>query len=319
VGVKRVIEVRGSTPAKVNLSLLVGPLRPDGYHDLFTVFANVDLYDQVDCLLSLHPPGEPSAGLDVDCEGVSPQDNLVARAFQLLSSETGWSFGGEVKVTKRIPIGAGLGGGSSDAACALRLGALSLTRAGGPVVDVPGLRRLALRLGADVPYFLSPGPAIGTGVGERLAPLDLPSLPLVVILPQEELLTAEVYRTFDGVAAREAAEDWTTRRDLAEIAWRNLSHAWGSAPGDCEGLRLQLAGLLQNDLERAAFHLLPELPLLKARLEKQGVLGGLLSGSGPTIFGVCSTHSEAAAAALELQREGLPARACTAAGAVPVS
>jgi 4-diphosphocytidyl-2-C-methyl-D-erythritol kinase len=312
LAVNGVVELRDRTPAKVNLCLLVGPLRTDGYHDLFTVYANVDLFDEVRSRLEIRAPGERALSLTVDCEGVPPTQNLVTRAFDLLSQATGWSFGGEVVVTKRIPIGAGLGGGSSDAACALRLGARSLAQAGGPALDERRLRALALALGADVPFFLTPRPAIGTGVGEVLTPLELPTLPLVVILPEEALLTAEVYRTFDGVAAREPSDDWVTRRDLTEVAWRNLAHTWLSSPEDPEGVRLQLAGLLQNDLERAAFHLLPGLPALKARLEQQGVLGALLSGSGPTLFGLCSSRAEAEQAARDLQQEGYPARACSA-------
>jgi 4-diphosphocytidyl-2-C-methyl-D-erythritol kinase len=155
---------------------------------------------------------------------------------------------------------------------------------------------------------------MATGVGEVFEPLELPPLPVVVLMPAEPLFTAEVYQTFDGVAARESPEAWQERRDAAEASWRTISAGWTASQQDPAHACQQVAGLLYNDLERAAFHLVPELTSLKAMVERQGVLGVLLSGSGPTLFGVCTTTEEAREAARRLQSEGLPAQALLAGG-----
>lgn len=299
----------------MNLSLLVGPLRPDGYHELFTVFAPLDLYDELECQLAPVPADQSvqaAVDIEVDCPGVPPQGNLISRAFELLAEATGWGFRGRVKVAKSIPVGAGLGGGSSDAACALRLAAEVLAVGGGPMLDGPTLAEIALRLGADVPFFLDPRPALATGVGEILAPLPLPPLPLVVVLPEEPLLTAEVYRTYDRVAGEESFEAWEGRRQMAEHSWRSLAAAWSSSQLDLAAARRQVAGLLHNDLQRAAFHILPGLAARAGRLQREGVLGVLVSGSGPTLFGVCAGAAEAERVVLALNREGLRAKSCQA-------
>jgi 4-diphosphocytidyl-2-C-methyl-D-erythritol kinase len=153
---------------------------------------------------------------------------------------------------------------------------------------------------------------MATGVGEVLEPLQLPMLPVVVLLPQEPLFTAEVYQTYDGVAAGESPDAWQERRQAAEASWRTISAGWASSRQDPANTCQQVAGLLYNDLERAAFHLLPELTSLKAMIEREGVLGVLLSGSGPTLFGVCTSGEEAQRAARRLRSEGLPAQACLA-------
>jgi 4-diphosphocytidyl-2-C-methyl-D-erythritol kinase len=251
-------------------------------------------------------------GLQIDCPGIPTDRNLITRALDSIKEETGWRLRGSINVRKRIPVGAGLGGGSSDAACALRIGAEVVAAAGGPALARDTLGRLALGLGADVPFFLDPETAMATGVGEVLEPLELPPLPVVLLLPQAPLFTAEVYQTYDGVAARESAEAWHERRQAAEAAWRNVSAGWASSRQEPDAVCQQVAGLLYNDLERAAFHLLPELTPLKALMEREGVLGVLLSGSGPTLFGVCVSSEEAERAAGRLRSRGLPAQACLA-------
>lgn len=291
--------------AKVNLTLLVGPPRSDGYHPLLTVFVPIDLYDDLDLELSVAPG--PGRRLIVACSGVPSEANLVTKALRALEVETGWGFSGRVFIDKSIPRGAGLGGGSSDAAQALLSGVGLLTAAGGPLVDQATLRRIALGLGADVPYFLDPCPALATGVGEQLEQLSLPELPLVLVLPEEELSTAEVYSTFDGVAAGEPAQAFAARAGQAERSWRSLGAVWSSGEMARAALRTQVAGLLHNDLERASLHLL-DLGPRKAALQRHGALGSVMSGSGPTVFGVCASFAAAARIAESLCAEGTSAR-----------
>ena len=298
--------VRRRAPAKVNLALVVGPPGPDGYHPLLTVFVPIDLHDDLEFELVVGPGA--GAGLTVECSGVDSEANLVTRALRALEVETGWGFAGSVRVGKGIPTGAGLGGGSSDGAQALLAGVRILEDAGGPRVGEHTLRRLALGLGADVPFFLDPRPALATGVGEVLEPLALPELPLVLVMPQEELSTAEVYSTFDGVAACESSRAFVRRAAQAERSWRELGAAWASGEVGRLVFRARLAGMLHNDLERASMHLLSGLAPRKADLHRLGALGSLMSGSGPSVFGVCASFASAGRIAGALRAESTLAR-----------
>lgn len=294
--------VRGRAPAKVNLTLVVGPPGSDGYHPLLTVFVPIDLHD--DLYFELVVGLGAGAGLTVECSGVESEANLVTRALRALEVETGWGFTGDVCVAKGIPRGAGLGGGSSDCAQTLLIGARILQDAGGPRVDENTLRRLALGLGADVPFFLDPRPALATGVGEVLESLAVPELPLVLVVPQEELSTAEVYTTFDGVAARESSLAFACRAVQVERSWRELVAAWASGEVARPVFRARLAGMLHNDLERAGMHLLPGLAPRRAALQRHGALGSVMSGSGSSVFGVCASFASAGRIAGALCAEG---------------
>ncbi|MHB0980431.1 MAG: 4-(cytidine 5'-diphospho)-2-C-methyl-D-erythritol kinase [Thermoleophilia bacterium] len=303
---KRVVRA----PAKVNLSLLVGPVAADGYHPLSTVFAPIEVFDELQFDLTVAPrgrasePGGPGRRLEVVCPGIEPESNLVTRAVRAVETLTGWEVSGLVVVRKEIPVGAGLGGGSSDAAAALRVSADLVETAGGPRIEAAALAGAARSLGADVPFFLSPRPALAAGVGDLLEPLSLPVLQLVLLLPERPLSTAEVYRTFDSVSPEESPDDFGGRRRRNTAAWRELAGLW--AGGELEPVRAAraVADLLQNDLERASLHLAPELERLKALLLEVGALGSLMSGSGPTIFGLYGTREGAEAAAAELARSG---------------
>lgn len=299
-------------PAKVNLSLLVGPRDHMGYHELFTVFTPVDVYDELEFMLEARPGGRP-ADLQVKCRAVDGEANLVAQALRALERETGWVFAGQVAIGKGIPMGAGLGGGSTDAAVALQVGAEVLADVGGPAPDGATLRSLARALGADVSFFLDPRPAIGLGIGELLEPIALPELPLVLIFPEEHLSTARVYRAFDSTRPFESRDTFTARSQEAEGRWRELARACRTrrtTPFDAIG---EVAGLLQNDLEETSFILVSELVGGKEALRKEGALGALMSGSGPTLFGLCSTQSAAAELEDRLVAQGFRARAATAA------
>jgi 4-diphosphocytidyl-2-C-methyl-D-erythritol kinase len=321
-------------PAKVNLSLLVGPPGKDGYHTLFTIFVPLTLADELEVELEVTPragvwgsgavaardagsrapagrstlnaPGVAAvqSRLEVVCAGVSWADNLVTRSLLEVEKATGCEFSGRVIVRKNIPTGAGLGGGSSDAAATLRVATEMVAKAGGPSLPPSQLHGLARGLGADVPFFLDPRPALASGVGDLLEPLELPSLPLALLLPRRELSTAEVYRTFDGMGVAESSVGFQERLLRAESDWRGLSSAWSSGGLDAEGFGLGLAGLLQNDLEPASLQLMPELASDRAGLDGEGVLGALMSGSGPTFFALCASTEAAEATAERLRARG---------------
>jgi 4-diphosphocytidyl-2-C-methyl-D-erythritol kinase len=306
--------VRIAAPAKVNLCLLVGPPREDGYHDLLTVFAPVGLVDEIEFSLFACPPDGPREPLSVHCPGIVAADNLMVRALDVLEEVTGLHLAGSVSVKKGIPIGAGLGGGSSDAAAALQEGLRVIAAAGGPTLEPDEMVAVARSIGADVPFFLDPRTALAKGVGDRLEPLAIPELPIVIVLPHEQLSTAEAYRTYDGVAPDESIATFQARADRAERSWRAVSGAWVSGELTLLAAALQVSGILANDLERASFHLLPLLVARKAALERHGVLGALLSGSGPSLFGVCPSLEHAQSVAQALRAEGMPAYPTIAGG-----
>lgn len=300
-------------PAKVNLSLLVGPVAADGYHPLSTVFAPIGLFDELEFDIRVAPRGRaserggPERRLEVVCPGIERESNLVTRAVRAVETLTGWEISGIIAVRKGIPVGAGLGGGSSDAAAALRVAADRVETAGGPRIEAATLAGAARALGADVPFFLSPRPALAAGVGDVLESLPLPVLQLVLLLPERPLSTAEVYRAFDSVSPKESPDAFGERRRRNTAVWRELAGVWSG--GELEPARAvrAVADLLQNDLERASIHLAPELERAKALLLEVGAIGSLMSGSGPTIFGVYGTREGAEAAAAELARSGRPA------------
>jgi 4-diphosphocytidyl-2-C-methyl-D-erythritol kinase len=292
-------------PAKVNLSLLVGPVDERGYHGLFTVFVPVKVYDRLEFELEARPASGRSGELHVRCHAVDGEANLVAQALRALERASGWSFTGRVVIEKGIPMGAGMGGGSTDAAVALRMGAEVLRDAGGPAPDGAALHLLARGLGADVPFFLDPRPSIGRGIGDELEPLDLPTLVLVLVLPSTHLSTAHVYRALDrareGIAEAGGGDlrhpdgpesDFETRAMAAASAWRQV------------GTVDEVAALLENDLEPVSFALLPGLDVIKRALSEAGARGAMMSGSGPTMFGVCSDMAHAEAVAGRMREQG---------------
>jgi len=172
----------GPAPAKINLALVVGPRRPDDKHDLVTVFQRVDLGDRITV-----EPAPETAILGF------PEDTIVRAALKLLDAPHGW----RVTIDKQVPLAAGLGGGSSDAATALRLANGQLVRP----LPVERLHELAAEVGADVPFFLHDGPQLGTGDGTTLEPLDLPQdFAVLLLLPSDahKASTAEVYAAFDA-------------------------------------------------------------------------------------------------------------------------
>jgi 4-diphosphocytidyl-2-C-methyl-D-erythritol kinase len=256
-------------PAKVNLLLHVGPQRADGLHELCSLVVPVDLAD----LLTIAETGREDA---VYCPGVD-EPNLCRRALVAFRAAAGAAAPRslEVRVEKRIPVAAGLGGGSADAAAVLR----AANEMSGRPLDDDTLRHLAARVGADVPSQVRPGSALVRGAGEIVEELPLPRLALVLATQDAGLSTADVYREADRIGA--------TRERLDPEAVRALA---GRAPAE-------LAASLENDLQAAALSLRPESGERLAALERAGAMTALVTGSGPTVFGVFDDEEAARAAA----------------------
>jgi len=247
--------------AKVNLALVVGPLRADGKHEVLTLLERVDIADDIEVV-----PGE---GLVVDG---FPEDTLVRSALEALAAAAGVAADWSVRIEKRVPVAAGLGGGSSDAASALRLANALLPRP----LGADDLHRIAARLGADVPFFLREGPQLGSGDGTDLAALDLPThYSVLLALPHgaAKTSTADVYQAFDD---RRGWEGFDERRHALAAAVQRVA-----APRD-------LAGLPRNDLASST---------LAAELEQLGAFRADVSGAGPTVYALFETARRAERAA----------------------
>jgi 4-diphosphocytidyl-2-C-methyl-D-erythritol kinase len=217
----------------------------------------------------------------VKCRAAEGESNLAAKALRALEQETGWFFAGRVEIEKRIPVGGGLGGGSSDAATAFLAGVDALAEAGGPVPSRERQVALARGVGADVAFFLDPRPAIGRGIGEMLEPIDLPELALVLVLSARHLSTERVYKAFDETQFLGNRSVFDYRAGEAEKRWRQV-----------EGPE-QVARLLENDLEQTVYGLIPTLLTDRELVTREGAMAALVSGSGPTLFGLCSSSDKA--------------------------
>ena len=253
--------------AKVNLGLEVLGRRADGYHELRSLLWAIELADRV----ALEAPAE---GIAVECDapGVpANSDNLAWRAADLVQRETGVDGGVRIRIAKAIPVAAGLGGGSADAAAVL-VGLERLWK-----VRLSGARRhaLATALGMDVPFFLGRGPAVASGRGERLRVIPAaPALPLVVVNPGFPMPTREVY-------ARLRPRDLSSGERVRALASAVESGAAAVAARVFNGLEGVVAGLW------------PELAEVKAALCQAGALAAVMSGSGPTVIGIAPSRTAA--------------------------
>ena len=299
------MHITKSAPAKINLSLLIGPGGASGYHEIWTVFVPVDVYDVLSFGLEARPAEEGRPGqLQVKAHAIEAEANIVAHALRALERHTGWVFTGKVSIDKGIPMAAGMGGGSTDAATALRAVAQIIREAGGPEVTDTDLRKLARALGADVPFFLDPRPAIGTGIGDLLEPVTLPDLALVLIYTDQPLSTAHVYREFDARNPQEDLEAFAARSAAVEQRWRQAKTVD------------DVVALLQNELEDNSCSLLPGLCDAKDIILQEGALGALMSGSGPTIYGLCRTPEDAQALCDKVSADGMNCRVARSLGSV---
>ncbi|MDJ0849772.1 MAG: 4-(cytidine 5'-diphospho)-2-C-methyl-D-erythritol kinase [Myxococcota bacterium] len=264
-------------PAKVNFGLRVTAVRPDGYHELESLFLPLDLADELEIELEEAPsPGVPAVSLALEggAEGVPGGDaNLASRAAAGFLAAAGLERRVSIRLAKRLPAAAGLGGGSSDAGAVLR--GLDALLPG--ALDGEALAALALSLGADVPFFLDPRPALVSGIGERCEPLagSWPSWTLLLVNPGEPLATAAVFAAYDrGAGVGPGAPAPGSRRPFREQV--------EAAVADPRAL----PALLENDLEGPALGLCPAIGELRERLRGAGALAVGLSGSGATLFGV---------------------------------
>jgi 4-diphosphocytidyl-2-C-methyl-D-erythritol kinase len=255
---------RRAAAAKINLALVVGPRRGDGKHELVTVYQRLALADRIEVRLARENAVEGFAG-----------DTLVRRALDALTAETGERF--RARIAKRIPVAAGLGGGSADAAAALQLGN---ALAGNPLAEAR-LHELGTGLGADVPFFLQDGPQLGEGDGTVLSPLDLPQdYWITLVLPRDvaKTSTADVYSHFDS---RDGDQGFAERRDALRRALAAVRR-----PRD-------LAALPPNDLASSP---------LCGELIRLGAFRADVSGAGPAAYGLF--HHRAAAERAEHDLRG---------------
>lgn len=268
-------------PAKVNLYLKVIGRRADGYHLLDTLMQKVGLYDEIEVQAC-------AEGIHLHCvNGTLPEnrDNIVYRAAELFLRETqgrrkGDASGVRVSLTKRIPVAAGLGGGSSDAAATLN-GLNELYQCGCSGAE---LAAMGLRLGADVPFFLATAPAaIATGIGEQLHPVPpLKGCSLVLVNPGIPVSTRWVYQNFALTVDKIGSNLKNSQEDIDRSSTPReplLPESW--AARSC------------NDLERVTIARHPQIEQIKAGLVESGAVGALMSGSGPTVFGVFSNRQQA--------------------------
>ena len=255
-----------SAAAKVNLALEVLSRRPDGYHEIATVMQTVDLSDRLVLEEADHlAVGTSAPGVPTD------ERNLAYRAAAALREAAKLSRGVQITLDKRIPVAAGLGGGSTDAAAVLA----GLNRLWGLRWPAARLEELAVGLGMDVPFFLRGGAALATGRGERLDPLDGAALALVLVNPRVPLSTSEVYARVTPAMYSDG--------DRA----RRMAGALGSRRAG------RVAASLYNGLEPAARAAYPQIGQMKAALVAAGALGAAMSGSGPTVFGVARSFEQA--------------------------
>ena len=259
---------RAPAAAKINLALVVGPARNDGRHEVTTVLQAVDLTDRITV--------SPGPGLRVTG---FPEDTLVRGALAALAERAGVEPAWHVRIRKRIPVAAGLGGGSSDAALALRLANATLD----DPLDRDHLFELAAELGSDVPFFLASGPQLGEGHGAELTPLELPQdFWIVLIVPEGERKpsTGAVYTLFD---ARDGARGYAERREALLEALENVREA------------RDLAALPHNDLASSP---------LAAELLASGAFRADVTGAGPAVYGLFHDRADAARARRTLRRHG---------------
>ena len=260
-------------PAKINLFLRILGKRADGYHDIVSLMQKITLYDELTFLP--RPKGIvlqcPNSDLPIS------EDNLIFRAAEAVFAYTGYSSGIEITLTKNIPVAAGLGGGSSDAATTL-LALNEMCQLGLTKVE---LMKIGAKLGADVPFFIFGSSAFAQGIGEKLKAWKNPlKLNLVLINPCFSLSTKLVY------------ESLNLRLTKKRI---NYSIPRFSELGD-------IIREMHNDLETASLRMHPELTDIKQLLLRHGALSAMMSGSGPTVFGIFTDESSAKKAAGDLSK-----------------
>jgi 4-diphosphocytidyl-2-C-methyl-D-erythritol kinase len=261
-------------PAKINLFLRVLRKRNDGYHDIFSLMQKISLYDEL--IFSPRPQG-----IVLHCPGTelpTNDDNLVIRAAKSIFNYCDYQSGMEITLHKKIPMTAGLGGGSSDAATTL----MALNKICSFKLKKSELVKIGAKIGADVPFFIFGNEALASGIGDKLKHLrNLPQLDILLIKPPFELSTKMVYKNLN-LRLTMGKNNYSIPRilDLSDIVH-----------------------LLHNDLESVSLEIHPELADLKKMLLRHGALGALMSGSGPTVFGIFRNGKEAKKALEVIKKE----------------
>ncbi|HVJ49884.1 4-(cytidine 5'-diphospho)-2-C-methyl-D-erythritol kinase [Desulfitobacterium sp.] len=262
--------------AKINLGLAVKGKRSDGYHELQTVMQTIDLYDTVKISLS-------GSGIECFCGGLSGPRNLAYQAAKLFRERLNSRQGIRIEIEKRIPVQAGLAGGSADAAATLR----GLNQLYNYPSSQEELLQLANQLGSDVAFCLQGGTQWAEGRGEKLLPLaEAPEMSLVLAKPQQGVSTGEAYRRFDQLGRGHL---------LSFQAWEEALQS-----GSVEKIAL----LLSNDLEAGSQVILPVIAGLKEDLRKAGCYSALMSGSGSAVFGITHSEDQAQEIAHSLKQKG---------------
>jgi 4-diphosphocytidyl-2-C-methyl-D-erythritol kinase len=263
--------LRLEAPAKVNYRLDVLAKRPDGYHDLRMVMQRINLCDLIDITLTDEP------GIRVTCDRAGVPDgpgNIAWRAADLLLQLTDGSLGIDITITKRIPVAAGMGGGSSDGATVLK-GVNELLGLG---LSDQRLMEIGVKLGADVPFFIFGKTALAEGIGEILSPIEqIPQVWLAIINPNIHVSTAWVYQNLQLTSGQ--------YKNIMPRLFKNVT---------------DICAILSNDLESVTVKRYPIIAGIKEQLCAAGACGALMSGSGPTVFGVFADETGARRAAEEL-------------------
>lgn len=284
--------VTATAPGKINVCLRVGPVRDDGYHDVATIFQAVSLVEEVTASESESISVSFTGPIDTSALSVD-ESNLVLRAARAVAAESGYTGGADIQVIKRVPIAGGMGGGSADAAATL----VAVDALWGTNLGMPRLAEIAATLGADVPFALHGGTALGVGRGDVLSPvLAKATFHWVLVLNEVGLSTPDVFRQLDRHRAEHSIEIETVAVDPAIDP--NLLQALRS--GDA----MALGEYLRNDLQAAALQLMPNLGETLEFGETHGALAGIVSGSGPTVALLAADEVSAARLAASLTADG---------------
>lgn len=279
--------------AKINLSLEVVGRRPDGYHDLVSVMQSISLCDT----LAFEKKPHNGVSLDTGCDLPADDSNLILRAARAYFEAVGSSFGVDIKLTKRIPMKAGLGGGSADAAATLR----ALNALNGHPLSLAELCRIGAKIGADVPFCVMGGTQICRGIGEKMTPIvNRLDCYVVVVKGEQGISTPRAFSALD-----EKYGDFSGFSEKAERELQLLEKCLKNAEIDT------VCGVISNRFEETVAQTVPTVLEIKRDLMCLGAFAAQMSGSGPSVFGLFKEKKAAEAAAASLARNGARTFLCT--------
>lgn len=279
------------SPAKINLSLRILNRRSDGHHNLLMVMEKISLFDEI--IFEKIPSGIELAGSPPD---VPVEKNLAYRAAKLLQESSGVAVGARLQLSKRIPMGGGLGGGSSNAATVLK----GLNVLWDLKYSTEKLAQIGVRLGADVPFFIHDGPALVGGIGDLIKPLKkIAKLWIILVNPGVHVSTPLAYQMWDKKGCAEKGSD-PSGRGGKSLTQKNQNVRDFTT---FQGTFGDLLQVLRNDFEGVVFPEFPEIQRAKEILVKAGAGGALMSGSGSTVFGLFETKEGRERAFAEIKRK----------------